>query len=161
MTISLWWSTACRSGPTSFPTHTTVDAKETAELFHDVVFVRHGMPRRIVSDRDTKFTSQFWEAFVEFMGTTLGMSTSYHPQTDGQTERVNRVLQEALRSFVDATQSDWDQYLPSLQFAYNMARHTSTGETPFFLNYGRHPIVPSRLIGGRPFTSGQEGASLG
>ena len=129
------------------PTHTTVDAKETAELFHDVVFVRHGMPKRIVSDRDTKFTSQFWEAFVEFMGTTPGMSTSYHPQTDGQTERVNRVLQEALRSFVDATQSDWDRYLPSLQFAYNTARHTSTGETPFFLNYGRHPIVPSRLIG--------------
>ena len=129
------------------PTQTTIDAKGTAELFHDVVFVRHGMPKRIVSDRDSKFTSSFWDAFITFMGTTLGMSTSYHPQTDGQTERVNRVLNEALRSFVDATQTDWDRYLPSLQFAYNTAKHTSTGETPFFLNYGRHPIVPSRLIG--------------
>ena len=78
------------------PTQTTIDAKGTAELFHDVVFVRHGMPKRIVSDRDSKFTSSFWDAFITFMGTTLGMSTSYHPQTDGQTERVNRVLNEGV-----------------------------------------------------------------
>ena len=129
------------------PTRTTDDAKETAEIFHDVVFVRHGMPKRIVSDRDPKFTSNFWGSFFTAMGTHLGMSTAYHPQTDGQTERVNRVLEEALRSYVTASQEDWDRYLPSLQFAYNTARHTSTGETPFFLTYGRNPIVPSVLIG--------------
>ena len=129
------------------PTRTTDDAKETAEIFHDVVFVRHGMPKRIVSDLDPKFTSNFWGSFFTAMGTHLGMSTAYHPQTDGQTERVNRVLEEALRSYVTASQEDWDRYLPSLQFAYNTARHTSTGETPFFLTYGRNPIVPSVLIG--------------
>jgi hypothetical protein len=135
------------------PTQTTVDAKGTAELLHDVVFVRHGMPKRIISDRDARFTSNFWRAFFDTMGTTLAMSTAYHPQTDGQTERVNRVLEEALRSFVGATQVDWDRYLPSLQFAYNTAKHTSTGETPFFMTYGRNPIVPAGLLGGAPSTA--------
>ena len=128
------------------PTVTSVDAEEVARLFHDVVFSRHGMPKRIVSDRDSKFTSHFWEALVLAMGTTLGMSSSYHPQTDGQTERVNRVLKEALRAYADALQTNWDRLLPSLQFAYNTAVHSSTGETPFFLNYGRHPIVPASLL---------------
>ena len=132
------------------PTCTTVDAKETARLFHDVVFSRHGMPKRIISDRDTRFTSHFWQAFFGVMGTSLAMSTSYHPQTDGQTERVNRVLEEALRGYVGALQTDWDLQLPSLQFAYNTAKHASTGETPFFLNYGRHPIVPAGLVGVPP-----------
>ena len=111
------------------PTKTTLDTKGTAELFHDVVFGRHGMPKRIVSDRDGRFTSHFWKALVECIGTSLGMSSSHHPQTDGQTERVNRVLEEAFRSFTNATQRDWDKHLPSLQFAYNTAKHDSTGET--------------------------------
>jgi transposase InsO family protein len=132
------------------PTVTTADAKETARLFHDFVFARHGMPKRLVSDRDTRFTSHFWRALFEAMGTTLGMSTAYHPQTDGQTERVNRVLEEALRGYVGVLQTDWDRQLPSLQFAYNTAKHSSTGETPFFLNYGRHPIIPGSLLGGPP-----------
>ena len=84
------------------------------------------------------------------MGTTLGMSSAYHPQTDGQTERVNRVLEEALRAYCDALQTDWYRHLPNLQFAYNTAKHSSTGESPFFLNYGRHPIVPASLVGGPP-----------
>ena len=100
------------------PTQTTVDAKGTAVLFHDVVFSRHGMPKRLISDRDPRFTGHFWRAFFEVMGTTLAMSAAYHPQTDGQTERVNRVMEEALRSFVGANQLDWDRCLPSLQFAY-------------------------------------------
>ena len=75
------------------------------------------------------------------------MSTAYHPQTDGQTERVNRVMEEALRSFVEASQTDWDRCLPNLQFSYNTSLHTSTGETPFYLNYGKHPVVPAGLIG--------------
>ena len=81
------------------------------------------------------------------------MSTSYHPQTDRQTERVNRGLEEAVRSFCGASQTDWDRHLPNLQFAYNTARHTSTRETPIFLNYRRHPAVPSSLIGDAPSTS--------
>ena len=113
------------------PTHTTADAKDTAELFHEVVFSRHGMPRRLVSDRDPRFTSQFWDSFYEAMGTSLAMSTAYHPQTDGQTERVIRVLEEALRSFVGANQTDWDRHLPIYSLPTITARHTSTHETPF------------------------------
>ena len=129
------------------PTETTDDAKLTAEQYHENVFVRHGMPRRIISDRDGRFISNFWDELCKAMGTHLGMSTSRHPQTDGQTERVNRVMEESIRSYVAASQEDWDRCLPNLQFAYNTARHTSTGETPFYLTYGRHPIVLSRLLG--------------
>ena len=128
------------------PTQTTVDAKGTAELFHEWIFSRHGMPKGIVSDRDPRFTSHFWRALFDTMGTTLAMSTAYHPQTDGQTERMNRVMEEALRNFVEASQMDWDRCLPNLQFSYNTSVHTSTGETPFYLNYGKHPIVPAGLI---------------
>ena len=127
------------------PTVITANAKETARLFMEHVLSRHGMPKRLVSDRDTRFTSQFWRALFEAMGSTLGMSTAYHPQTDGQTERVNRVLEEALRAYVGAMQTDWDRQLPMVQFAYNTAKHVSTGETAFFLNYGRHPVVPASL----------------
>ena len=132
------------------PIVTTADAKKTARVFHDFVFARHGMPKRLVSDRDTRFTSHFRKALFEAMGTSFGMSTAYHPQTDGQTERVNRVLEEALRAYVDVLQTDWDRRLASMQFAYNTAKHSSTGETPLFLNYGRHPIIPGSLLGGSP-----------
>ena len=67
------------------------------------------------------------------------MSTARHPQTDGQTERANRTIKEALRSYVNAKQDDWDQYLAPLEFAYNNARNASTGHSPFFLNHGFHP----------------------
>lgn len=69
------------------------------------------------------------------------MSTSRHPQTDGQTERANRTLKEMLRSYVNGKQNDWDEFLAPLEFAYNNARQASTGHTPFFLNYGRHPAA--------------------
>lgn len=73
------------------------------------------------------------------------MSTARHPQTDGQTERANRVLKEALRSFVNGRQDDWDEYLAPLEFAYNNSRNASTGHTPFFLNHGYHPRTDFQL----------------
>ena len=88
----------------------------------------------------------FWRALFEAMGSTLGMSMAYHPQTDGQTERINRVLEEALRAYVGALQTDWDMRLPMVQFAYNTAKHVSTGETTFFLNHGCHPVIPASLL---------------
>jgi len=73
------------------------------------------------------------------------MSSAYHPQTDGQTERVNRVLQDTLRHYISPSQDDWDTHLPLIEFAINSSKHASTGETPFFLNYGRHPRTPLDL----------------
>ena len=85
------------------PTHSTAIAVDTARIFMDVVVQEHGLPRVIVSDRDTKFTSSFWREVCKVMGTTLAMSSGFHPQTDGQTERANRSIEEMLWASVGVT----------------------------------------------------------
>jgi len=102
----------------------------------------HGLPSVIVSDRDPRWTGNFWRALFKALGTKLAFSTPYHPQTDGQTERLNRVLEEMARMYVNARQNDWDEFLPMFEFAYNDSWQSSTRATPFFLNYGGHPDGP-------------------
>ena len=128
------------------PTYSTVTAVDTARLFVDSVVRAHGLPRVIVSDRDTKFTSHFWREVHRVMGTTLAMSSGFHPQTDGQTERANRSIEEMLRAFVGKRQNDWDERLGMVEFAYNNSIHGSSGFTPFYLCYGRHPVSPVNLL---------------
>jgi hypothetical protein len=99
-----------------------------------------------VTDRDPLFTSQFSRALCEMLGTKQAMSTAYHPQTDGQTERVNRVMEDMLRMYVSTDQTDWDDKLACAEFAMNNADHESTGTTPFMLNYGHHPPLPTTLL---------------
>lgn len=125
--------------------NTETDAFETAKLFRDRVFALHGMPESIVSDRDARFTGHFWKGLMKLLGVTHKLSTAFHPQTDGQTERVNRVLEEYLRHFVNPGHNDWDGYLALAEFAYNNSMSEATGYTPFFLNYGRHPRLPSEF----------------
>ena len=124
------------------PTTVNIDGAGCAQLFFEHVFRHHGLPKVIVSDRDPRFTGQFWKTLFALTGTRLNMSTSNHPQTDGQTERVNRVIEEMLRAYVAPHQDDWDEHLVAVEFAYNSSVHASTGETPFFLNYGQHPVTP-------------------
>jgi hypothetical protein len=119
------------------------DAPATARLFRDRVFAIHGMPTVIISDRDTRFTGAFWQELMTLLGVKHKMSTAFHPQTDGQTERVNRVLAEYLRHYVNDGHDDWDGLLPMAEFAYNNSLHEAVGETPFYLNYGRHPRLPT------------------
>ena len=107
------------------------------------------MPKNIVSDRDPRFTSAFWTSLFELLGTKLQMSTAAHPETDGQTERVNRVLEDVLRSYATSF-SSWSTFLPLAEFALNNAVHASAGLTPFFVNSARHPRVPTLLAVGRP-----------
>jgi len=102
----------------------------------------HGVPSKIISDRDTRFTSIFWRSLWQQLGTKLLMSTAFHPQTDGQTERANRTLEEGLRAYVSRMQTDWDQHLLPLEIAYNNSVQASTGFTPFFLNSGQHFHLP-------------------
>ncbi|KAE9283089.1 hypothetical protein PR003_g27231 [Phytophthora rubi] len=102
-----------------------VTAKQTARLFVDMVFRHHGMPIDIVSDRDPRFTARFWQEVFELLGTQLSMSTADHPQTDGQTERVNRVLVDALKSYAHSFQY-WSDCLPMAEFAINNSVHVST-----------------------------------
>jgi RNase H-like domain found in reverse transcriptase/Reverse transcriptase (RNA-dependent DNA polymerase)/Integrase zinc binding domain/Retroviral aspartyl protease/Chromo (CHRromatin Organisation MOdifier) domain len=129
------------------PTTMTVDAVGLAKLFFNNVFRHFGMPRAIITDRDPRFTSNFWNALMTHLGTSLRMSTAFHPETDGQAERHNRTLQEMLRAFVNTEhQNDWDEYLVPLEFAYNRSVHRGTGYSPFYLLYGQQPHVPTSLL---------------
>ncbi len=121
-------------------------AQTVASQFFEQVYRHHGLPLSIVSDRDPRFLSAFWQELWDLCGTRLDMSTPYHAQTDGQTERINRWLEDALRAYVNAQQEDWDQKLASLEFAYNDKVQASTGFTPFYLNTGRHPRTPASLL---------------
>jgi transposase InsO family protein len=129
----------------AIPTTTNVTAPEVAQLFFQNIFRLHGLPRIIVSDRDPKFVSNFWKALFKQLGVRLAMSTAHHPQTDGQTERANRTLEDMLRTFVNYKQDNWDKCLPAAEFAYNNSLQASTGFTPFYLDCGQHPIIPSTL----------------
>ncbi|KAE9289215.1 hypothetical protein PF008_g25933 [Phytophthora fragariae] len=126
------------------PIAAEVTADESAELFLDLVFRHHGLPESIVSDRDPRFTSAFWTRLFALLGTRLLMSTAAHPETDGQTERANRVLEDVLRSYATYFVS-WGSFLPMVEFALNNSTHTSTGLTLFFMNNARHPCVPALL----------------
>ncbi|KAJ9531768.1 hypothetical protein QJQ45_021918 [Haematococcus lacustris] len=128
------------------PTTTTATAHDTARLFFDHIFKHHGLPEAIISDRDPKFTSDFWTSLFHLTGTRLLLSSAYHPQTDGQTERANRTVEDMLRPYVNDHKTDWDQHLAAVEFAYNSSEHVGTGFTPFYLNYGQHPTTPSALL---------------
>ncbi|CAI7889354.1 unnamed protein product [Closterium sp. NIES-54] len=121
------------------PTTGTVTAAETAKLFFTQVVRLHGLPSAIISDRDTQFLSNFWTALFQLLGTQIRLSTAYHPETDGQTECMNRTLEDALRSCVNAMQTDWDQHLAAVEFAYNSSPNIATGEPPFLLATGQLP----------------------
>ncbi|POM77777.1 LOW QUALITY PROTEIN: Pol protein [Phytophthora palmivora] len=130
------------------PVRDKVTGKQAAQLFLDSVFRYHGLPETIVSDRDPRFTGAFWDTLFQLLGTKLTMSTADHPQTDGQTERVNRVLEDTIRSICAEAPRSWSDQLPMVEFALNNAVHASTGLTPFYLNGLRHPHVPLTLRGG-------------
>ncbi|KAG2881151.1 hypothetical protein PC117_g26442 [Phytophthora cactorum] len=109
-----------------------------------MVFKHHGMPLDIVPDRDPRFTARFWQEVFALLRTQLSMSTADHPQTDGQTERVNRVLGDLLKSYTHSFQQ-WSDCLPMEEFAINNSVHASTGHTAFYVNAMRHPRLPSML----------------
>lgn len=124
------------------PCSKTDDAADAAGLLRDVVFTRHGWPEGITCDRDPRWTSKVFQELMKACHVKLRLSTAFHPQTDGQTERTNRVLEEYLRHYVNPHQDDWDEWLSLAEYAYNNSVHEATGHTPFFLNYGRHPHMP-------------------
>jgi hypothetical protein len=124
------------------PTKDEATAQKTRRLFFSHIFKHHGLPKDIVSDRDPKFTSKFWQALWKQMGSELKMSTLFRPQTDGQTERVNLVIQQFLRNYVATDQQDWVDHLELVEFCYNNSEHSATGSTPFQMVTGKSPIVP-------------------
>jgi hypothetical protein len=118
------------------------DAQTTADRFTEAIVRLHGVPSSIVSDRDPKFVGHFWKSLHAMLGTKLKMSTSAHPETDGQTERTNRTIEEILRHFVNSKASNWRECLPLAEFAYNTAIHSSTKRSPFEVVYGYRPKSP-------------------
>ena len=126
-------------GRFAFENDKPVKAEGVAKLYFDHIYKLHGLPKGIVSDRDSKFTGAFWRALQKMIGTDLMMSTTSHPQTDGQTEHVNRSILQILWHFVNLIGSDWAQYLPTIEFAINSAVSTSTGKALFELIYSYLP----------------------
>ena len=118
--------------------HKNASAKEVADTFLQEVWKVHGLPTEIISDMDVKFFREFWESLCKMLGVKRSMSTAYHPQTDGQTERTNQVLEGDLRTFVNYDQDDWYQLLPLAEHAYNNSATNAHKMTPFFANYGFH-----------------------
>ena len=116
--------------------------QQLAKLFFREVVKHHGIPLSIISDRDPRFTAIFWQSLWRMWGTKLSMSTAYHPQTDGQTERANRTLEDMIRNYVGPNQADWDEHLPALEFAYNNSKQASTNMTPFQMNNVQQPHLP-------------------
>ncbi|RVW76058.1 Retrovirus-related Pol polyprotein from transposon 17.6 [Vitis vinifera] len=124
---------------------TDCTAEETARLFLKHVVKYWGLPKFIISDRDPRFTGKFWTELFKLMGSELHFSTSFHPQIDGQTERVNTLLELYLRHFVSANQRDWAKLLDIAQFSYNLQRSEATNKSPFELATGQQPLTPHTL----------------
>ncbi|OMO99181.1 reverse transcriptase [Corchorus capsularis] len=124
----------------------TDDAINVTNLFFKEIVRLHGMPRTIVSDRDAKFLSHFWRTLWAKLGTKLLFSTTCHPQTDGQTEVVNRTLSTLLRALIKKNLRTWEDCLPHVEFAYNRSIHSTTGYSPFETVYGFNPLTPLDLL---------------
>jgi hypothetical protein len=127
------------------PCRKDVDSPELARMFFEEVICKHGVPDNIVTDRGSQFTSRFWNRVCPHLSIDHRLSTSFHPQTDGQTERQNQTMEQYLRAFATYEQDNWVDLLPLAEFAYNNSVHVSTRLTPFFANYGYHPEMHFKL----------------
>ncbi|MBW0577373.1 hypothetical protein O181_117088, partial [Austropuccinia psidii MF-1] len=121
------------------PTYGIITALELAQIFISHVLSKYGLPVSIISDRGSLFVSLFWTNLCQKPKISRDLSTAFHPETDGQTERVNKILEQYLWMSVSYHQADWHTWLPLAEFAYNNAENSSTKKSPFFTIYGRNP----------------------
>ncbi|KAJ9518355.1 hypothetical protein QJQ45_010318 [Haematococcus lacustris] len=127
------------------PCRESMNAEGFARLFIDNVFKHHGVPREIISDRGSHFTNHFWASVMAILGVKECKSSAYHPESDGQTERYNRTLEEMLRHYISPAQSDWPFFLALAEFAVNNSWQESIQSTPFLVNTGQSPLTPALL----------------
>ena len=123
------------------PTHDTVTSADLAELFVIHVFSKHGVPSHITSDRGFKFVSHFFRSLGKALDIKLHFTSGYHPEGDGQTERVNQTLEQYIRIYCNFQQSNWQPLLLIAEFSYNNAPSATTGISPFFANKGYNPSI--------------------
>ncbi|GJZ69151.1 putative reverse transcriptase domain-containing protein [Tanacetum coccineum] len=119
------------------PMKETDSMEKLSRQYLKEVVLRHGMPVLIISDRDSKFSSHFWQSLNKVLGTQLDMSTAYHPQTDGQSERTIKTIEDTLCACVIDFRKGWDRHLPLVEFSYNNSYHTSIKAAPFEAMYGQ------------------------
>jgi transposase InsO family protein len=147
------------------PCRKTIDAEELAELFIGSIVKDFGLPSGIVSDRGSVFTSKFWSTLCWILRIKRKLSTAFHPQTDGQTERQNQTLEQYLRQYCSFHQDDWASLLNHAEFAYNNSDHASLGASPFFALYGYHPRtdidVEDNVPGGEVPTATERAKQVG
>jgi len=143
--------------------HTTINASAVARLYLQNVGKHHGTPMYVTADRGTQFTAQFWQSLLRHLKMKGQMSIPYDPETDGQTERFNAVMEQYLRHYVSYQQEDWVKWLPMAEFAANNQEAAATRVSSFFANYGFHPLFdldpsPQRhsaqLLDAKEFTAG-------
>ncbi|KAD6796243.1 hypothetical protein E3N88_07139 [Mikania micrantha] len=120
-----------------FPIRETYKMEKLARLYIDEIVVRHGVPLSIISDRDSRFTSRVLQSLQQSLGTSVNLSTAYHPQTDGQSERTIQTLEDMLRTCILDFGGSWDTHLPLIEFSYNNSYNSSIGCAPFEALYGR------------------------
>jgi hypothetical protein len=128
------------------PCSTSLTERKAAQLFFDRIVTHVGLPKQIISDRDTRWRNIFWKEVCESMGSRRALTTAYHPQADSQMEILNQTIEVAIRAFVNKDRDNWASLLPYLAFAYNNTPHTATKFTPSYLLYGFHPQTPINLL---------------
>lgn len=128
----------------------SMEPKEAAEAFYHYVWTQHGVPEIATSDRGSQFISEFWKHLCRRLGIKRRLSTAFHPETDGQTEKSNSGMEEYLRSYVNYHQDDWAEWLPGSEFAANNVTSVTTGCSPFFANSGQHPRMGFENVEIRP-----------
>jgi hypothetical protein len=124
------------------PVHTKYDAKDYASLYIEHIVRLHGIPKTIISDRGSLFVSRFWEQLHKSLGTKIICSSAYRPQTDGQTERANQILEDMLRACVIHLDKSWDKCVALAKFSYNNSYQASLKIAPFETLYGRRVVLP-------------------
>jgi transposase InsO family protein len=130
----------CSKATLFFACKETITAEQVAELYAKYIFPHYGIPRKVISDRDPRFTGRFTTTLCANLGIKQNLSTAYHPQTDGQSERTNQWLEQYLRIFGNYSQSDWANWLPLAQYVHNSWMNKTTKQTPFNLLIGGLPV---------------------
>ena len=131
------------------PTVDEITAPQLAKLFVMHVFSKHGVPAHVTCDRRSEFVSAFFRSLGQALDRKIHFTSGYHPEGDGQTERLNQTLEQYLRIFCNYQQDNWSELLPLAEFTYNNAPSTTTGVSPFYANKGYHPnitVYPEREI---------------
>ena len=128
------------------PCSTNINEEDTAKLFFKHIIAQYGLPRQVITDRDSRWRNDFWGEICRLMGTKRSLTTAYHPQADGQTEILNQTIEIALRAYIGPSRNDWEQHLDALSLAYNSSPHTATTFAPAYLLRGFTPVTFSTLL---------------